>query len=147
MTGYYFFCILSILSISSSDGVQQLLRVVADTVLEDNFDIFDVGNLLRWISLDHHQVGVLSRSHRADLLVSTQVNGAVQSGYLDGLDRSESGFDQQLNSALIAKSGKHVTSASGIGAGEQQSSSRDEGTLQPQFMLPQQRRINLWRRC
>src|SRR6202008_4393645 len=51
--------LFSIQSISAPDGIQQLLRVVPNSILENNLDVLDIRDLFRWISSNHNQVCVL----------------------------------------------------------------------------------------
>ncbi len=59
----------SVLPVSAFHRIQELLRVVADAILEDNFHFFNIRNLFRRIALDHHHIRILSRCYRADLFV------------------------------------------------------------------------------
>jgi hypothetical protein len=61
----------SVFAVAATDGVEQLGRVVPYTILEDDFDVFDVGDLLGRIAFDDNQVGVFSGGDGADLLVAT----------------------------------------------------------------------------
>ena len=84
----------SILSVSATNGVQQLLRVVTDAILENDLNLFDIRNLSGRITLHHHKIRVFSNGYGTNLFLSAQVNSPVQSGNFDGFDRRESGFNQ-----------------------------------------------------
>ena len=49
-----------VLAIMAFHGIQQLLRVVPDAVLEDDFYVFDVRDSRGRIALHHHEVRVLT---------------------------------------------------------------------------------------
>jgi len=51
----------SVLAVPPPNRLEKLLCVVPDAVLEDDFHVFDVSNLLRRIASDHHEVRVLAR--------------------------------------------------------------------------------------
>src|SRR6266849_5328366 len=104
----------SVLPVPAPNRIKQFVGVVADAVFENDFDFLNIRNLLGRIALDHDQVCILSSCDRADLTLSAQVGGAVQSGDLDRFDGRESGFDQQFSLALISEAGEHVAGAGGI---------------------------------
>src|SRR5262245_16187667 len=94
-----------------SDGLDQLRRIVADTLLEDCLDFADVSDLRGRVARQHDQVRLLPDRDRADLLCAAQVGRAVQGADLDRLERREPALDQQLDRALVRVAGNDPTAA------------------------------------
>src|SRR5262245_27359211 len=92
----------SIFAIAAFHGIEQLLRVVPDPVLEHDLHVLHVGDAGGRIALDHDQVRALSHRDRADLILPAEVGRAVERGDPDRLHRGEAGLDQQLDLPLIA---------------------------------------------
>src|SRR4029077_4805878 len=64
-SSFFSFCLpmilaSSILSVSATHGVQQLLRVVTDSILENDLALFDIRNLSGRITLHHNKIRVFS---------------------------------------------------------------------------------------
>jgi len=66
----------------------------------------------------------------ADAILLAEVQGAVFGRNMDGFDRIEPCFHQQLDLALIAEARKHSTVSSWIGTREQKAASFDEGDFE-----------------
>src|SRR5581483_647028 len=84
----------SILSVPTSYRIQQLFRVVADTVLEYDLHFLNILNPPRGIALDDDQVSILSNRNRSNLLLPSQIARAVQGGNLDRFERRKSCLNQ-----------------------------------------------------
>src|SRR5215469_9768002 len=108
-----------ILAVPSSHRVQELLGVIADPVLEDNLDIFDVDNSPGRITFDDDKVGILARRDRANFILLSHVGRTIQCRDLDCLNRSESGLDQKFDTPLVAEARQHIANSGWVGAGEQ----------------------------
>ena len=74
--------------------MDQLGGVVADAILEDDFDLLDVFDLLRRIAAKDDDIGSFSGRNRPNRCVFAQEYCAVQRSNADRLDRGESGFDE-----------------------------------------------------
>src|SRR5262249_16884357 len=134
------------LAVMAPDGIEQLLRVVTDAVLEDDLDVLDVRDARRRVALDHDQVRVLPGRDRTDLPVAAEEDRAVQRRDPDRLDRREPGLDQQLDFPLIAEARDHAAIADRVGSREQQAAGGDEGALQLHLAAKQERvgRLGRW---
>src|SRR2546422_9203126 len=73
--------------------LNQLLRVIADTILEDDFDLLDVADIGGGVSFHHHQVGLFAGSEGADMRVLTKKPGAVETGNPYRFERGKAGFN------------------------------------------------------
>ncbi len=62
----------------SLDRLDQFLRVVANAVFENDFDVFDVGNCRGGISFHHHQIGLFARRDRTDARVFAEKFRAIE---------------------------------------------------------------------
>src|SRR5579859_6540916 len=91
-------------SYRSLHRLNQLRGVVADSILEHQFHIFDIRNFFAGISIDHYNVRLLSYFERADAIGFAQKLRAILSGDANGFERTEASFHQQLSLSLIAKS-------------------------------------------
>src|SRR5277367_5882551 len=78
-------------------------RIIADTVFENGFHIFNVFDFLRGITLDHDQVRLFSRGDGSDAVLFSEKLRAVGGLYVDRFQGSEPGFHQQLYFPLIAE--------------------------------------------
>src|SRR4051794_10166647 len=58
----------------ASDCVDELLRVVTNALLEDDFDLLDIAHVSGRIAVEQHEVGLLSRSDRPDLICTAEVS-------------------------------------------------------------------------
>src|SRR6202521_155892 len=92
-----------IFSITTPYRIEQLLGIVSDTVLEDDFDVFDIRDASGRITSHHHEVGVFASQNRADLILAAEIDSTVQSRDPNSLDRWEPGIYQQLDLPLIPK--------------------------------------------
>src|ERR1039458_1201401 len=95
----------------------QLGGIVADTVFEHGLNVLDVFDLLRRVALDHDQIRLLAGSDGADAVELSQELRAIRGRNVNGLQRCESRFNQQLNFALIAEARDHPSHAGGIEPG------------------------------
>ena len=77
--------------------LDQFLRVVAYSILEDDLDLFYFADVYRGVSFHYHQIGLLSYRDRADTRVFAEKLCAVEAGYLDRFQRRKPSFDQKLN--------------------------------------------------
>ena len=64
----------------AAHGFDELRGVVADAVLEDDLNLFDVFDIGRGVSLQHDDVGGFARSQRANFIELAEEFGAVRSG-------------------------------------------------------------------
>src|SRR5262249_19753851 len=85
------------------DGVDEFLGVVSDAVFEDEVDVFDLGDFGAGIAFDDHNVSALTGFERTDALGFAEILRAIQSLDADGFERSETGFDEKLDVALITE--------------------------------------------
>src|SRR5688500_6679021 len=76
--------------------LNQLLRVVANTVFENYFNLLDVGDSSSWISFHYHQNGLLPRCDRTNARIFAKKLCTIEARNLNRLDRSETCFNQQL---------------------------------------------------
>ena len=44
----------------AGNGINQLLRIVANAVFEDNLDLLDVADIARRIAMNHNQISLLT---------------------------------------------------------------------------------------
>src|SRR5581483_8512031 len=88
------------------DGIEKELRVVADAVLENGFSLADVGDILRRIARDDHEVGGQAGRDAARRAIDAQEFRAVGSGDLQRLERRQAGLHQQLDRAPAAVPGE-----------------------------------------
>jgi len=83
----------------STNGLDQLLRVISNPILEDKLNIFDVFNLLAGIPFDRHQFGpdTLSIQQGTPIIVANE-GGEPHTftevkhfggGFIDGLNNGE----------------------------------------------------------
>src|SRR6266542_2607604 len=63
--------------------LDQLLRVVTHSILENDFNPFYLADVHRRVSSYYHQVGLLSYSNRADPRIFTKKLRTVEAGDLD----------------------------------------------------------------
>jgi len=82
--------------------------------------------VLAGVAVDDDEVGVLAGGDAADGGGVAHVGGAVEGGDVDGFEGGETGFDEELDFALIAEAGEDAAVAGGVGAGEQETSCSDE---------------------
>src|ERR1700677_2575484 len=75
-------------------GFDQLGGIVADAVLENGFNIFDIFNLFRRIAFDYRQIRLLAGSDRPDFFALAEKLSAIESGNVNRLHRRESGLYQ-----------------------------------------------------
>src|SRR5215210_2084581 len=92
--------------------LDQFLRVIADSILEDDLDLLDVADIRGRISFHHHQVSLLPDGDGADMRLLTKKPGTVEGGDLDRFHWREAGFNQQLDFAQVAESSHHASVAS-----------------------------------
>ena len=85
-------------------GRDQLFRVVAATVFEDQLDLFDIPDILCGLALHNHDVHLLSNFERTNAAGYFQKLRAIQAGNLNGLFRRKSRLDQDFQFALVCKS-------------------------------------------
>ena len=104
----------SILAVASVYGIDELLRVIADAVLKDDLDLFNIRNRCGWIAFDDHEVCILAGGDGSDLALLAQVDRPVQGRNSNGLDRRESGLDQKFDFALVTESWDNATVSGGI---------------------------------
>src|SRR5713226_3254832 len=81
--------------------LDQLGRVVTNPIFENDLRILNVFDLARRVTLDHHQIGLFADPDGADAIRFAEVLSPVCSSDMDGFQRSESCFHQQLDLALI----------------------------------------------
>src|SRR5438105_12675449 len=113
----------------SLDRIEQLFRVVSDAILENDLDVFDIGDVSGRITFHDDEVRILSDGNRADVIVAPEEDRTVQSGDANCLDRCEAGVDQQLDLTLIAKAGNVAADTDRIRPREQEAAGYDEGAL------------------
>src|SRR5437660_9746071 len=135
----------SVLAVASLHRIDQLLRIVADAVLENDFNIFHVRDMRCWIAFYDYEVCILSRGDRSDLVLLTHIGCAIQGGNLDRLQWRETGFHQEFNSALITETGNGGSIPRGVGTRQQQSSSSGECAFQLHVTFEERGRINFRR--
>src|SRR5436309_3099510 len=78
-----------VLSIATLHRLEQLLRVVADAVLEDDLHVLDVRDARRRIAFDDDEIGVLAGGDGADAIGASEERGAVERGDADRFDGRE----------------------------------------------------------
>ena len=98
----------------AAHGFDELRGVVADAVLKDDLNLFDVFDIGRGVSLQHDDVGCFAGSQRANFVELAEEFGAVRSGDVNGLERREAGIDEKFHFALVAESGDHAAVSGGI---------------------------------
>src|SRR5688572_16740595 len=101
----------------SLHGLDQLLRVVADAVFEDDLHFLDVENVGGGVSFDNHQVSLFARSDGPDAGVLAQKTRTVETRNLNRFNRRKTCFDQQLNLAQIAEASHNAAVTGRIEAG------------------------------
>ena len=67
----------SILAVATVRGVDELLRVIADTVLKDDLHFFNIRNRCAWIAFDDHEVRIFPGGNGSNLILLAQVDGPV----------------------------------------------------------------------
>lgn len=72
----------------AAHGFDELRGVVANAVLEDDLNLFDVFYIGRGISLQHDDVGCFAGSQRANFIELAEEFGAVRSGDEAGDERA-----------------------------------------------------------
>src|SRR5437016_11688060 len=77
----------------SPDRFDQLGSVIADSVFEDDLDIFNIFNFVGRVAFNDDQVGLLARANCADALSFAEILRAVGRGNVDSFERSESSLD------------------------------------------------------
>src|SRR5688572_30396955 len=110
--------------------INQLLRVVADALLEHGLDLTDVANRRRRIAVDDDQVCLLAGGEAAHPLVAAEILGAVQRRDRNRFERRETGVDEQLDLPLIGKARNHTAAAGRVRAGDQQAARLRERALE-----------------
>src|SRR5262252_3903312 len=94
----------------------------------------------------HQQVRILSHRNRTNLFVLSHVDRAIQRRNPDRLHGRKPFRHQQLNFALITKSGNHVASSRRVRPGDQQSARPRKLQLQPGSILEQLLTREFWSR-
>src|SRR5439155_2138113 len=87
------------------DRLDQLARVVSNSLSKNQRDMSDVGDGGRGIAVDHNEVGLLAHRKRPDAIRSTEVGRPVQGADLDRLERCQAALDEQLYLPLIGVAG------------------------------------------
>src|SRR4029077_7694879 len=123
--------------------IEQLFLVVSDAVLENDFDVFDISDTSGRITFHHHQVRILSDGNRADAIVASEEDRAVQSGDANGLHRWKAGVDQQLDFPLIAKAWNVAADADRIWSREKEAAGCHECPLEVHVAAKQKGDIGL----
>src|SRR5262245_6823681 len=118
----------------AADGEDEFGGIVSDSVFEDDFDIFDVGDFRGWVAGHDNDVGSLTDGDGADAAVFLQEDRSVFGGDVNSFDGGEATFDEELDFALIAISCDDAADASRVWAGQQQSSGLHERMLQCHFL-------------
>jgi len=116
-------------------GLDQFLRVVSNTIAEHDSHLLDIGDLLRWIAIDHYQVRRLALRDSADPIRLAQILRRVQSVNANRLSRSESRLHQQHNVALIGEPRQRASVATRIRARHQLAACFHESVLELHFLL------------
>ena len=92
------------MAVPALDRVEEFSGVVADTVLEDDFDLFNVVDVDGRVAVDDNEISVFSGCDGADGLLPAEIDRAVERGDPDGLEWRESvGIDQEFDLALVAE--------------------------------------------
>src|SRR5690349_3596580 len=121
-------------------GLDQLLRVVAYAVFENDLDLFDVADTGGRVTFHHHQIRLFAGCNRADARFLTKKLRAVQRRDLDRFERRKTGLHQQLHLTLIAKACDDAAVARRIEPGQKQTTSLHKRALEI-HRLAQQRDI------
>lgn len=111
------------------------MGVVGDAVFEDEFDVFEVGDFLARIAVDDDEVGVFAGLECADAVSFAEEFGSILRSDVDGFERAEAGFHEQLGLPLIAKTSEHAAIPGRIFTRKKQPSSFDEVALEFHFFL------------
>ena len=118
----------------TAHGLDQLCGVVADSALEDDLHVLNVGDVGRRISLDDNEICLFAGRNRAETGRGSQKLGPVRRRDVDRLDRREAAFDEELDAALVAKTGEDAADACRVGAGEEKAACAHEGQLERHFL-------------
>jgi hypothetical protein len=78
----------SVLPVTPFHRIQEPLRVVADAVLEDDFDVFNIGNLLGRIALDHHEVQVSAEREVLSTFCPKTINDSLENFFANTVTSS-----------------------------------------------------------
>ena len=119
----------------AAHGFDELRGVVADAVLEDDLNLFDVFDIGRGISLQHDDVGCFAGSQRTNFIELAEEFGAVRRGDVNGLERREACLDEKFHFALVAESGDHAAVSCGIESREEQTAAFDEFAFELELLL------------
>src|SRR5208282_2409680 len=119
----------------TAHGVNQLGRIVADSVLKNDLHLFYVGDATRGVAVNHDEVGCFPRSYRPKSVRLTQKLRAVVAIDSQGLEWREPSFHKQFGFALIPEARQRAAHPSGVFTGHQKSAGLDEHPLQVHFLL------------
>jgi len=119
----------------AAHGFNELRGVVADAVLEDDLNLFDVFDIGRRVSLQHDDVGSFAGSERTNLVELAEEFGAIRSGDVNGLELREACLDEKFHFALVAESGDHAAVSCGIESREEQTAPFDEFAFELELLF------------
>ena len=92
-----------VLTVPAGHRSKQFLRVVANSILKNNFRILDISYSPRRIAFDDHQIRVLASLDGANACLLAFKDRAIQCGNANGLHGRKSRPDEKLDFPLITE--------------------------------------------
>src|ERR1019366_363238 len=92
-----------VLTVPAGNRSKQFLRVVSNSILEDDFRILDISNSLGRIAFDDYQIRVLTGLNGANAALLAFKDRAIQRGNANGLHWRKSCLDEQFDLPLITE--------------------------------------------
>src|ERR1700689_1079657 len=92
-----------VLAVPAGNRSKQFLRVVSNSILENDFRVLDISNSLGRIAFDDDQIRVLTSLNGANAALLAFKDRAIQRGNTDGLHRRKARLDEQFEFPLITE--------------------------------------------
>src|SRR5690606_7060659 len=120
---------ISARSDKAPDGLDKFLRVVANTILENDLDIIYVTDLGGRVTLDDNEVGERSGAHGAATRALSEENSAVVIHDPDRSDGRKPSLNKKPYPAKVTEPRHNAAVPGRVEPGHQQAAGLDEGTL------------------
>src|SRR4029453_6016923 len=111
------------------DRIDQRHGIEANALLEYELHFADIRDGGGRVAVDDNQIGLLAGGESADAIVASKILRAVERADRYGLERCESGLDEELELPLVRVAGDHAAAASGVGSRHHQPPRLDERAL------------------
>src|SRR5690242_10115933 len=102
-----------------SDRFDKLRCIVTHAILKHGFYLFDVLDIPRWITVNHHEVGLFACGQRADFVPLAEKFRAIRSRDVNRLKRCKSRLNEQFHLPLVPESSDDSSVSCGIESSQQ----------------------------